>query len=85
MGEQSPTSEPRDGVYPYATNRGLRWRFVYRQSDGTLSSRRGFTSRTAAVVARRKLQEAIDRGAVKVSRETFETSGTATSASAALT
>ena len=63
----------RDGVYPYATNAGVRWRFVYRQSDGTLSTRRGFTSRTAASTARRKLLESIDRGEVKVCRETFET------------
>lgn len=51
----------------------MRWRIVYRQSDGTLSSRRGFTSRTAAATARRKLVESIDRGEVKVSREDFET------------
>jgi hypothetical protein len=45
----------REGVYAYATGRGVRWRILYRQSDGTLSSKRGFTSRTAAVTARRKL------------------------------
>lgn len=65
--------EPRDGVYPYATTGGVRWRFVYRQSDGTLSTRRGFTSRTAAATARRKLVESISRGQVKVCREDFET------------
>jgi hypothetical protein len=63
--------EARDGVYPYATNRGVKWRIVFRQSDGTLSSRRGFTSRTAAATARRRLQESVDRGEVKVSREDF--------------
>jgi len=44
---------------------------VYRQSDGSLSSRRGFTSRGAAVRARRRLLESVDRGEVKVSRENF--------------
>jgi hypothetical protein len=67
------THDARDGVYRYATNGGVRWRFVYRQSDGTLSSRRGFTSRTAALAARRRLRESIARGEVKVCRETFET------------
>ena len=65
--------ESRDGVYPYATNQGVRWRIVFRQSDGTLSSRRGFTSRTTAATARRRLQESVDRGEVKVSREDFAT------------
>ena len=65
--------EGRDGVYPYATNRGVRWRIVFRQSDGTLSSRRGFTSPTSAAAARRRLQESVDRGEVKVSREDFAT------------
>ena len=46
---------------------------VFRQSDGTLSSRRGFTSRTTAATARRRLQESVDRGEVKVSREDFAT------------
>jgi integrase len=61
----------RGGVYAYATTEGIRWRFVFRQSDGTLSSRRGFTSRKAAATARRKLVESIDRGEVKVTRQTF--------------
>jgi integrase len=61
----------RDGVYPYPTKGGVRWRFVYRQSDGSLSSRRGFTSRTAAATARRKLVESVERGEITVCRETF--------------
>jgi hypothetical protein len=40
------TEASRGGVYPYATNDGVRRRFVYRQSGGSLSSRRGFASRT---------------------------------------
>lgn len=63
----------RDGVYPYATNAGVRFRFLFRQSDGSISSRRGFTSRSAAVTARRRLIESIERGEVRVARETFET------------
>jgi hypothetical protein len=65
--------QARDGIYAYGTNAGVRWRFVFRQSDGTLSSRRGFTSRTAAADAKRRLLEGIRRGEVRVSRETFET------------
>lgn len=72
LGRDRP-DEARDGVYSYKTTRGTRWRIVFRQSDGTLSSRRGFTSRTAARNARRKLVESVERGEVKVSREDFET------------
>jgi integrase len=60
-----------DGVYSYPTGDGPRWRFVFRQSDGTLSSRRGFASRRAAATARRRLLESIERGEVKVARERF--------------
>jgi hypothetical protein len=50
--QQAAAPEPSpgpsgDGVYAYSTNAGIRYRFVYRQSDGTLSSRRGFRSRQA--------------------------------------
>ena len=44
---------------------------MFRQSNGKLSSRRGFTSRHAATTARRRHVESIDRGEVKVSRSTF--------------
>jgi hypothetical protein len=62
-----------DGIYSYGTTAGVRFRFVFRQSDGSLSSRRGFTSRRAAAVARRRLVESIDRGEVRVARESFAT------------
>jgi integrase len=67
------TNEPSrgDGIYPYQTGTGVRWRFVFRQSDGTMSSRRGFSSRRAAARARERLKESIRRGEVKVARETF--------------
>jgi integrase len=45
---------------------------VFRQSDGSLSSRRGYVSRRAAVAARRKLMESVDRHEVVVRREDFE-------------
>jgi hypothetical protein len=62
-----------DGIYAYETRRGTRWRFTFRQSDGTMSSRRGFTSRKDAADAKRQLLEGIRRGEVRVSREMFET------------
>jgi hypothetical protein len=62
-----------DAIYPYETSTGIRQRFSFLQSDGTLSTRRGFTSRRAAATARRMLVESIERGAVKVARETFGT------------
>ena len=68
----SPTAEG-DAIYPYVTKAGQRYRFVFRQSDGTLSSRRGFVSRRAAAAARRRLIESIDRGEITVCREDFET------------
>jgi integrase len=60
-----------DGVYPYATRAGVRFRFMFRHSDGSVSTRRGFTSRRAAVIARRHMIESIERGEVKVARTTF--------------
>ena len=67
----APASPNGDGIYPYGTRAGVRFRFVFRQSDGTMSSRRGFTSRRAAADARRRIVESIERGEVKVARETF--------------
>lgn len=60
-----------DGIYAYDTKAGVRFRFVLRQSDGSLSSRRGFTTRRAAATAQRRLLESIERGEVKVARQTF--------------
>jgi integrase len=60
-----------DGIYAYGTSAGIRFRFVFRQSDGTMSSRRGFPSRRAAAAARRRVVESIERGEVKVARESF--------------
>ncbi len=59
------------GVYAYETAAGTRWRFVFRQTDGSLTTRRGFQSRGAAFSARRAVVEAVRRGEVRASRETF--------------
>jgi integrase len=61
-----------DGVLPYETKAGTRYGFKFRQSDGTSSTRRGYVSKTAARKAKRKLEESIDRGEIKVARESFE-------------
>ena len=44
---------------------------VFRQSDGSLTTRRGFSSRSAAVAARRTAIEQVRRGEVRASREPF--------------
>jgi integrase len=64
---------PGDGVFPYETKQGTGHGFKFRQSDGTSSTRHGYTSRLAARKAKRKLEESIDRGEIKVARESFET------------
>jgi hypothetical protein len=70
----APSARPRgDGVYAYETKSGTHYRFVFWHSDGSQSTRRGFTSRRAAATARRRLIESIERGEVKVARETFGT------------
>jgi hypothetical protein len=45
--------------------------YVFGASDGSLTTRRGFTSRSGAVAARRTAIEQVRRGEVGVSRETF--------------
>jgi integrase len=59
------------GVYSYATTDGIRWRFVYRRSDGTQTTKRGFASERAARDARRRLIEQVERGEVRHTKETF--------------
>ncbi len=41
-------------VYPYKTPSATGWRFPLERSDGSLTSKRGFTSRKAAQDARRR-------------------------------
>jgi integrase len=79
--EVSPTSRRADtakhgrsgGVYSYSTAGGVRWRFVYRRSDGTQTTKRGFVSERAARDARRRLIEQVERGEVRHTKETFGT------------
>jgi integrase len=59
------------GVYAYQTTTAVRWRFVYRRSDGTQTTKRGFASERAARDARRRLIEQVERGEVRHTRETF--------------
>ena len=56
LAEVSPAARRTDtarhgrsgGVYSYRTADGIRWRFVYRRSDGTQTTKRGFASEPAA-------------------------------------
>ncbi len=59
------------GVYPYETASGTKWRYVARRSDGSLTSKRGFSSETAARNARRRIIEKRERGELVHSTETF--------------
>jgi integrase len=59
------------GVYPYRTTAGTRWRYVLRRSDGSMTSKRGFSSKTAAAAARRRAVEQVARREVVHTRETF--------------
>ncbi|HEX4466952.1 MAG TPA: tyrosine-type recombinase/integrase [Solirubrobacteraceae bacterium] len=59
------------GVYSYETFSGTRWRYVARRSDGSMTSKRGFSSETAARTARRRTIEKKERGEVVYTRETF--------------
>lgn len=59
------------GVYPYETASGTKWRCAYKRSDGSFTSKRGFSSETAARTARRRLTEKTERGEVRHTKETF--------------
>jgi integrase len=59
------------GVYPYETKEGTRWRYVARRSDGSPTSKRGFTSPRAARDAKRRLTEKVERGELRHTKRTF--------------
>ena len=59
------------GVYPYETKEGTRWRYVARRSDGSPTSKRGFTSPRAARDAKRRLTEKVERGELRHTKHTF--------------
>jgi hypothetical protein len=58
-------------VYASRTADGTRWRFVFRRSDGTQTSKRGFSSERAARDAERRLIEQVERSDLRDTRETF--------------
>jgi integrase len=58
-------------VYPYETAAGTRWRCAVRRSDGSFTSKRGFSSKKAALDARRRMTEQQERGEVRHTKETF--------------
>jgi integrase len=77
LGETTPaerrsvgTSEA-GGIYSYPTKQGLRWYFKFRDSQGSQTTKRGFTSARAAQDAKRRLTERIERGEVRQTRESF--------------
>jgi integrase len=59
------------GVYPYKTASGTMWRCSIKRSDGSFTSKRGFTNKKAAQDARRRLTEKQERGEVRHTKETF--------------
>jgi integrase len=61
----------KGSVYPYETTQGTRWRYVSRRSDGSQTSKRGFTSATAARTACRRAVERVDRRETLHTKETF--------------
>jgi integrase len=73
VAERSKTTPHRrgGGVYAYQTVTGKQWRYVVRRSDGSLTSKRGFSSETAARTARRRAVEKDERGEVRHTKETF--------------
>jgi integrase len=68
---RSDSGRSGSGVYSYATREGVRWRFVVRRSDGSQTSKRGFTSQRAAADARRRLVEQVERRELVHTTETF--------------
>jgi integrase len=70
-GRRSDTARRGSGVYSYSTSEGIRWRLVVRRSDGSQTSKRGFTSQRAAADARRRLIEQVERREVVHTTETF--------------
>ena len=71
-GERRSTgTKPAGGIYPYPTKGGTRWYFKARDSYGRQTTKRGFTSERSARTAKRRLVEAVERGEVRHTRESF--------------
>ena len=58
-------------VYPYETAAGLRWRYTYRDSRGSSSTKRGFASERAAARDREQTVARVRGRGLYVSRLTF--------------
>lgn len=71
MDRNSAGKHVNNGVYSYETRKGTRWRFVARRSDGSQTSKRGFTSQRAASEAKRRAVEQVERREVRHTKETF--------------
>ncbi len=79
LGELAPVERRADtatygsqgGVYPYATAQGTRWRYLVRRTDGTQTSKRGFSSQRAAHEALRGVVEQVRRGEIRHTKHTF--------------
>lgn len=68
----APTARGTKGsIYPYETRAGTRYRFTIRDPSGRQTTRRGFTSRTAARKERERLMGQVHGGQLRVSRESF--------------
>ena len=61
----------RGSIYPYETAAGVRYYVKYRDASGKQSTKRGFTTETAARRARERLMGRVHRREVSVSRETL--------------
>jgi integrase len=61
----------KGGVYAYPTAQGTRWRYLIRRSDGTQTSKRGFSNQRAAREALRAAVEQVRRGEIRHTRQTF--------------
>ncbi|MGZ6568196.1 MAG: hypothetical protein ACXVE9_12425 [Solirubrobacteraceae bacterium] len=56
-------------IYAYQTREGTRYRFTFRDAAGKQSTRRGFTSRTAARRERERLMGSVHQRAEQVGRD----------------
>jgi integrase len=70
-GDVGPPATSTPNVYPYKTSAGVRWRYTFRDSRGRSSTKRGFTSKRAALRHRERLMGNVHQGGVYVTRQTF--------------
>src|SRR3954467_15101635 len=70
-GEEPGKRDGQGSIYAYATVRGTRYRFTFRDREGKQTTRRGFTSRRAARAERERLMGKVHAHQVRVSRESL--------------